>query len=157
MWCEWLELHKESLESLPEDNSDLIDEIDKLLGLLELKNIYSEFELLQKKIIEKFTPKNEIEDYKDFIENLALLKCETNSALSNSTFDVKRNAIIEMDKHGEFIPFCTKMLFLKYYTRSEKNQIHFWSQEDRKAYIAEINRVLETYLSEPIEYNRREM
>lgn len=155
MWREWLELHRNSLESLPEDNSYLIAEIDELL---KLKNITSDkFELLQEKIIEKFTPQNEIEDYIHSIENLALLKCETNSALSNSTFDVKRNAIIEMDKHGEFIPFCTKMLFLKYYTRSEKNQIHFWSQDDRKAYIAEINRVLENYLSEPIKYSREEV
>ena len=76
-----------------------------------------------------------------------------NSALGNSTFDVKRNFIIEMDMHGEFIPFCTKMAFLKYYTKSEQNQIHFWSQTDRESYLQAIDKVLKNYLADPIEIN----
>ena len=148
-WREWLDLHKKSLELLPEDNSNLILEIDKMLALKNISS--SQFESLQEKIIKKFSPDGDSEEYINSISNLALLKCEINSALGNSTFDVKRNFIIEMDKRGEFIPFCTKMLFLKYYTRSEENQIHFWSQTDRKSYIAAINRVLENYLSKPVE------
>ena len=63
------------------------------------------------------------------ISNLALLNISDNVALSNSTFDVKRNIIIEMDKRGQFIPFCTKMVFLKYYTSSEYNQLHFGDKQ----------------------------
>ena len=81
---------------------------------------------------------------------MALLNSSDNAALNNSTFDVKRNVIVEMDKNGQYIPFCTKMVFLKYYTPSEENQLHFWGQADRKAYVEAINRVLEHYLSEPI-------
>ena len=73
-----------------------------------------------------------------------------NAALSNSTFDVKRNKIIEMDQNGLYIPFCTKMVFLKYYTPSEDNQVHFWGQQDRIAYIQAINDKLEDYLEELI-------
>ena len=73
-----------------------------------------------------------------------------NAALSNSTFDVKRNVIVEMDKKGQYIPFCTKMVFLKYYTPSEENQLHFWGQADRLAYVKAINEVLKDYLNEPI-------
>ncbi len=72
-----------------------------------------------------------------------------NAALNNSTFDVKRNAIIEMDKKGRYIPFCTKMVFLKYYTPSAGNQLHFWGQPDRIAYIKAINSILKNYL--PVE------
>ena len=52
-----------------------------------------------------------------------------------------------MDKKGEYIPFCTRMVFLKYYTESEKNQVHFWGPDDREKYIEAINTVLEKYLS----------
>jgi hypothetical protein len=64
---------------------------------------------------------------------------------------VKRNEIIEMDKAGEFIPFCTKMVFLKYYTPSGENQLHFWGQADRVAYVRAINSVLDDYLDEAIQ------
>ena len=82
--------------------------------------------------------------------NLALLNLSDNAALNNSTFDVKRNEIIEMDKKGQYIPFCTRMVFLKYYTPSAENQLHFWGQADRVAYINAINTVLADYLAEPI-------
>ena len=81
---------------------------------------------------------------------MALLNSSDNAALNNSTFDVKRNKIIEMDKIGQYIPFCTKMVFLKYYTPSEKNQLHFQGQADRIAYVEAINRVLKNYLTDPI-------
>jgi len=147
-WREWLRLHKTSLENFPNENKYLLDEIDKLLSL---KNITSErFKPLRDKIIKKLSPAGMSEDFDNSIANLALLKCEDNSALSNSVFDVKRNEIIAMDMSGAFIPFCTKMAFLKYYTKSEKNQIHFWSANDRRAYIEAINNVLGNFLTESI-------
>ena len=82
------------------------------------------------------------------IANLALLRKSDNAALNNSTFDVKRNEIIKMDKTGQYIPFCTRMVFLKYYTPSADNQLHFWGQADRLAYVRDINRVLGKYLGE---------
>ena len=84
------------------------------------------------------------------ISNLALLNTSDNAALNNSTFDVKRNAIIEMDKAGQYIPFCTKMVFLKYYTPSADNQLHFWGAKDREAYVAAMNTVLKDYLTDAI-------
>lgn len=154
MWREWLYLHKKSLELLPEDNFDLIEKIDSLLDKKIISSV--KFETLQEEIIRKFSPNGDVDEYVSSISNLALLKCEINSALGNSTFDVKRNFIVEMDMKGEFIPFCTKMLFLKYYTQSEKNQIHFWSQVDRESYIFAVNDVLKNYLAEPIKLNYEE-
>lgn len=147
-WRDWLELHRESLKNLTEDNSDLVKEIDNLLKLKDITS--TKFENLRNKIIDKFSPNDNNEEYGNSIANLALIKCAENSALGNSTFDVKRNAIIQMDMHGEFIPLCTKLAFLKYYTKSEKNQIHFWSQIDRDAYLEAINEILKEYLTQPI-------
>ncbi len=103
----------------------------------------------QKKVVEKLSAQRG-EDYLHSIGNLALLDCGGNAALSNSAFAVKRNKIIEMDQRGEYIPFCTKMVFLKYYSPSEGNQLQFWGQEDRNAYIGAMNRVLGKYLDSEI-------
>ena len=76
------------------------------------------------------------------------MSCKSHNLL-NFHFDglyLKRNRIVELDKEGAFIPYCTKMVFLKYYTPSDKNQIHFWGQDDRKAYIDAMEKVLKPYM-----------
>lgn len=147
-WRDWLKLHRASLANSPYENHDLINAIDKMLALKEIKG--NKFFDLQKQILRKLSPEDMNDEAVDSIANLALLKCEVNSALGNSVFDVKRNAIIDLDMHGAFIPHCTKMAFLKYYTESEKNQIHFWSTTDRRAYLHAINDVLKNFLAERI-------
>ena len=61
-----------------------------------------------------------------------------------------------MDKNGEYIPFCTRMVFLKYYTNSEDNQIHFWGQRDMEEYINNMNYVLKEYLDKEIKLDMEE-
>ena len=112
-----------------------------------------EFEETREKVVQALSVKGSVE-YMHSISNLALLNTSDNAVLSNSTFDVKRNLIIEMDKKGQYIPFCTKMVYLKYYTRSNENQLHFWGEQDRIAYIEAINNVLEEYLEEEISTER---
>lgn len=144
-WRKWLELH---LPIVKYSEKNLAEEISKALNQRELT--YSKFEELQDKVLEKFSGK----DDENGLPNLALLKIGDNAALSNSVFDVKRDEIIKLDMQGAFIPFCTKMAFLKYYTKSDKNQIHFWSDEDKKNYIDAINDILNGYLSEPIKFKK---
>jgi hypothetical protein len=79
------------------------------------------------------------------LSNLALLDTKHNSALGNSTFNEKRKTIIEKDKKGEFIPYCTRMVFLKYYSKNT-SQLYFWSKNDRKNYMKQIIDKLEKYL-----------
>lgn len=146
-WKEWLRLHTPSIVSLGEGNSELIKEMETACAKERLERL--EFEDLQQKVIQKLSSQGNTE-YMHSIANLALLNMSDNAALNNSTFDVKRNAIIEMDKKGQFIPFCTKMVFLKYYTPSTNNQLHFWGQPDRIAYIKAINSTLKNYLAEEI-------
>ena len=114
----------------------------------------SVFETIQQKVLNLLSVSGNTE-YMHSIANLALLNTADNAALNNSTFDVKRNAIIEMDKRGQYIPFCTKMVFLKYYTPSADNQLQFWGQADRIAYVKAINTVLSNYI-EPIVLEKEE-
>jgi len=47
---------------------------------------------------------------------------------------------------GDYIPECTRRVFLKYYTPSGENQMYFWSKADREAYLGAMNGTLSTYL-----------
>ena len=146
-WKEWIGLHLSAVSAVEGDNTDLVKEMQEILSKQKVER--EEFERVQEKAIEKLSTPGSTE-YLHSIANLALLNTSDNAALNNSTFDVKRNEIVKLDKEGQYIPFCTKMVFLKYYTPSEKNQIHFWGQADRSAYVKNINRVLDKYLSEKI-------
>lgn len=146
MWQEWLKLHIPSIKFISHDS-----ELIKRMGDASSNDSLSrqDFDSLQQEVVGLLSEKGHSE-YLHSIANLALLSSGANTALSNSTFDVKRTEIIKMDKKGAFIPFCTRMVFLKYYTSSDKNQLHFWGEEDRKEYVAEMNRILKDYLEEEI-------
>ncbi len=147
-WREWLKLHKKSIWDIYGDiQHDLVSEIE--IALEKETLLRRDFETLQERIIDVLSPSDTV-GLMHTVSNLALLNTRDNAALSNSTFDVKRNLIIEMDRSGKYIPFCTKMVFLKYYTKSEHNQLHFWGKQDRDAYLESINRILENYLENPI-------
>lgn len=147
MWKEWLRLHIPSVESVSCDSVELIKQMNDAINKDKFER--QEFDSIQQQVIEILSVKGNVE-YLHSIANMALLKTTDNAALNNSTFDVKRNEIIKMDKEGQYIPFCTRMVFLKYYTSSADNQLHFWGHADRVAYIEEMNKVLKNYLEEPI-------
>lgn len=150
-WREWLTLHIKSIRAISspgsEENRQLIDDMQDAIDRKTLDR--TEFESLMSRVIEKLSAPGS-SDYMHNISNLALLNSGDNAALNNSTFDVKRNRIIELDQKGQYIPFCTRMVFFKYYTPSESNQLHFWGHSDRVAYIDAINKKLVDYLPEPI-------
>lgn len=152
VWKKWLELHIPSVESIGGEHSELIDEMQGAINADKLERTV--FESIQQKVLGLLSVSGNTE-YMHSIANLALLNTADNAALNNSTFDVKRNDIIQMDKRGQYIPFCTKMVFLKYYTPSAENQLHFWGQADRIAYIKAINDVLSDYI-EPIVLEKEE-
>ena len=152
VWKKWLELHMLSIENLKGNHSDLLKEMQTAIDMPKLERTV--FEAVQQKVLNLLSVSGNTE-YMHSIANLALLNTADNAALNNSTFDVKRNAIIEMDKRGQYIPFCTKMVFLKYYTPSADNQLQFWGQADRIAYIKAINDVLVDYI-EPIVLEKEE-
>lgn len=134
---EWLRLHKEILE----DETELAKKIGNMLE----KDITTEqFRELQQEVFKQLP--NETEgDYLDSLANMALLNVGNNAALNNSVFEVKRRKIIEMDKAGAYIPYCTRMVFFKYYTPTPSN-LHSWGADDREAYIKAIGETLKPYL-----------
>lgn len=158
-WKEWLRLHRESLISLKKNigENELANEIDHLneeiLNAIENPRLRdATFNDLADKVIAILSQKTESTEYVHSISNMALLQKSKNSELNNSLFDVKRKRILEMDASGQYIPYCTKMVFLKYYSSEVQDSIsfHFWGENDRKAYIAKINEILQPYLSEEI-------
>lgn len=153
VWKEWLRLHIPSVKHIGGDHSELIRRMEETAAK-EYRLVRTAFDDIQQKVIALLSTSGSTE-YMHSIANLALLNTADNAALSNSTFDVKRNEIIELDKKGQYIPFCTKMVFLKYYTPSEDTQIHFWGQADRIAYIKAINETLADYV-EPIVLGKEE-
>ena len=144
-WIEWLTLHKLSLENISKEVSkDLVQDLHDAINDENLKG--DRFLELFEKVTDVLSEKGSIE-YTHSLSNMALLGQSSNSALNNSTFDVKRNKILEMDKANDFIPVCTRRVFLKYYTPSDTNQLHFWGKADRDSYILEMNKVLRNYLT----------
>ncbi len=153
MWKEWLTRHIPSVKSVSNDSDELIKLMNNAIAKAKLEG--SEFNAIQQKVVDLLSVKGNRE-YLHSIANMALLSSTDNAVLNNSTFDVKRNEIIQMDKAGQYIPFCTRMVFLKYYTPSADNQLHFWSHVDRVAYVEAINTVLGSYLEEPIVIEKEE-
>ena len=144
-WREWLKLHRESLENLDRElHKNLIDEIKMAEDLKKLSREI--FTNLFDKIIPILSKEKDTE-YINRLSNLALLGQKENSTLSNWTFDVKRIKFLEMDKKGEYIPICTRHVFLKYYTSLKSTQVQFWSEDDRTDYLSEMNKTLKSYLN----------
>lgn len=153
VWKEWIALHIPSVKSIGHSHDMLVEEMQAAIDKAKLER--TEFEGIQQKVLAMLSVSGNTE-YLHSIANLALLNTADNAALNNSTFDVKRNVIVDMDKKGQYIPFCTKMAFLKYYTPSADNQLHFWGQADRISYVNAINTVLADYLDEPIVLEKEE-
>ena len=147
---EWLNAHIKSLESLDSTGqNELISDMKSLVKEIEdnpkTTKVKEKFEPIQQNVVAALSPADEDSEYIHQLSNMALLSSGQNSAVSNYTFDAKRNLILEMDKKGLYIPFCTKMVFLKYYSNDDTN-LHFWVKNDRDAYFNAIQTVLANYL-----------
>ncbi len=138
-WKEWLRLHRDALADLPSIDKarleglihridDADDKIDRQLFQELARDVTAEFTLSDASAAATVHSVHSV-------SNLALLASGHNSALNNAAFEVKRRRIIELDRQGAYIPICTRQVFLKYYTNADAQQIHFWSTQDREAYL----------------------
>jgi hypothetical protein len=71
------------------------------------------------------------------IGNLTLLDSATNRGYKNAVFPVKRKKIIDRDKHGIFVPLCTKNVFMKYFS-TRIDRMTLWTTTDREDYVSAI-------------------
>jgi raw score 3.25 len=148
---EWLKLHHDAVKDInitidkekeDKEKEEKLNEIDKVI---KSKNINKEKFIDYQQFLFKLLPNESDDKFIHSLSNLTLLDTRHNSALSNSAFIVKRKKIIEKDKEGEFIPYCTRMVFLKYYNENT-SQLYFWSKDDRDGYITQIKEKLKKYL-----------
>jgi len=147
-WRAWLEFHKAALDGLPGLDDDLRASLAKRIEVVLSGQVTQQaFSALEKDLTTVFSPEDGPDDGQTHsISNLALLGQVDNAALNNSAFEVKRREIIRRDKEGSYIPVCTRNVFLKYYTQSGTQQLHFWSTEDRQAYLEAVNEAVRPYL-----------
>jgi hypothetical protein len=147
-WRAWLEFHRDALADLPDLEADrrasLLGRIQEVLSAEVTQ--YS-FNAVERELTAVFSPADEPDNGEiDSIANLALLDHRDNAALNNSVFEVKRRDIIRRDKGGSYIPTCTRNVFLKYYTETGNQQLHFWSAADKLAYLEAIQQAVGPYL-----------
>ena len=85
----------------------------------------------------------------DEVKNLALLSARLNSELNHGVFPKKREKIKEMDERGEFIPICTKNVFMKYYSDSTDTAFDRfkWTNGDMEKYFETIKETLEKFFN----------
>lgn len=153
-WHSWLRAHISSVRAVTSatpvtsdisENEKLIESMKKAVENLKLSG--DEFESIRQKVVAVLTG-SENSEYMHSLANMALLNVADNAALNNAAFDVKRNIVIKLIREGNYIPFCTQMVFLKSYTPSKDTQIHFWGEKDCIAYIVAMHKILKTYLKE---------
>lgn len=142
LWISWIDEHIKSFKLFTDDKyKKVVEELESI----DKENLTGEiFENIFEHI--KVEIKDDYGVDLHYIDNLALLDKNTNSSLSNAFFDVKRSIIIDCDRNGDFIPVCTRNIFLKYYSK-DPSQVHYWSETDRKDYLERIQIDLAEYLS----------
>ena len=141
LWLAWIDEH---LASFKQFTDEKYKEVVTMLENVDRENITGDiFNTLFTDISTMIQDDYGVDLHN--IDNLALLDIGSNSSISNNFFDVKRRMIIDMDRNGDFIPVCTRNVFLKYYSKDTR-QIHYWSESDRQDYLDAIKKTISEYL-----------
>lgn len=157
-WKTWLTSHRSALNAVVSDSNKndialLKNEVDAAIadvntdiGVGKSGSFSGEkFNAISSRVL-KMLNHDSAPDHS--IRNMALLSSGDNIRLSNSVFEVKRQMILELDRKGEYVPVCTRNVFLKYYAEANAQQPHFWSEADKDSYLKEIRSRLKPYLIE---------
>jgi hypothetical protein len=140
----WLEQCLGYLQSANEQE-ELQKEIKELLKSDAPKQADAAFEVLYGKLLKYFQEADDT-DPDHTVANLALLDSQTNRSYKNAPFAVKRQRILSLDRHGVFVPLCTRNVFLKCYS-ARVEHVMFWSQNDKDGYLKAITDALHEFFS----------
>jgi hypothetical protein len=127
------------------------DEKNELMPIikafLENKPDALNFELVYKKVGELF---NEVGDANELhgIGNLTLLDQSTNRRYGNDPFVIKREKILNAERHGTFILPCTRDLFLKVFSENAGNLRQWDIAKDGDAHKDAICQTLAKFFGE---------
>jgi len=149
--CEKIQNRIKELLS-PQDNDEVFkNEYNKLSR--DIDTLYKKLNSITAKKEEEGIPP-EIREETDTLSNYALVGDDTNSKLSNNSFQRKREIIIniiagkEKDPKGEifnkYIPVCTRNIFQKYYTPQPDNII-LWDINDRTEYFKAMKKLYDEF------------
>lgn len=156
-WHRWLSEHLNYLDVAKNERSDsefsdLKLRVKAAVDGGEEKLTEEVFKQLYVEIVNLFNAKFD-ESLENGLGNLALLRKDHNSSLGASAFIVKRNKITGFVSRGEFVPLCTRRVFLKYYTddkpgtgNARKYSFAFWTKDDAISYVDEVRERLTNYL-----------
>ena len=161
-WVEWFDENKKVLERLSsrlpnDENLKLLisffnNEYNRLINYKDkytFNDVTKVFDLVLK-YFNELSAQEGTPTVMHGISNMALLSGSTNASIGNSVFEVKRQMIMDDDARGNYIPLCTRKVFLKYYNKNDKNftvqQNFYWSDKDRKHYLEDIKEVLKPYI-----------
>ena len=161
-WVEWFDENKKVLERLSsrlpnDENLTLLisffnNEYNRLINYKDkytFNDVTKVFDLVLK-YFNDLSAQEGTPTVMHGISNMALLSGSTNASIGNSVFEVKRQMIMDDDAKGNYIPLCTRKVFLKYYNKDDQNftvqQNFYWSDKDRKHYLEDIKEVLKPYI-----------
>ncbi|KAB1231415.1 DUF262 domain-containing protein [Chryseobacterium viscerum] len=146
----WLSDHIQSLSRMNNPEFNVL--LEKMNELINADQINREaFEAIVAEVDDMMNKlSGASEKNRHSINNLCLVDAITNSKLNNSVFDVKREIIKEIEVEGQYIPLCTRNVFLKAYTSFPVSNA-YWTAEDRKSYLDRINDVYEKFINAIIE------
>lgn len=140
LWLNWIDEHIASFKDFKDEKySEIVTMLENINRDTITKN---EFDALFNNIV--FLIREDYGVDLHSIDNLALLDIDANSSISNNFFDVKRQMILKKDRDGDFIPVCTRNVFLKYYSNNP-SQIQYWSEQDRQDYLLAIKDKLSVF------------
>ena len=161
-WVEWFDENKKVLERLSsrlpnDENLKLLisffnNEYNRLINYKDkytFNDVTKVFDLVLK-YFNDLSAQEGTPTVMHGISNMALLSGSTNASIGNSVFEVKRQMIMDDDARGNYIPLCTRKVFLKYYNKNDKNftvqQNFYWSDKDRKHYLEDIKEGSKPYI-----------
>ncbi|MEI0579684.1 DUF262 domain-containing protein [Brachyspira pilosicoli] len=136
---DWLKI---AMEDYNIDNN-IKSDIEKYLDDDNNKNFEELYDSIVKSLFDEEDKDNEID--RDLLYNLTLLDSHTNRSYGNAFFKSKRKRIIEEDKKGNFIPICTKNIFLKYFNLNAST-IYKYTKDDAEAYKKDLYETLKEFL-----------
>ena len=172
-WVEWFDENKKVLERLSsrlpnDENLTLLisffnNEYNRLINYKDkytFNDVTKVFDLVLK-YFNDLSAQEGTPTVMHGISNMALLSGSTNASIGNSVFEVKRQMIMDDDAKGNYIPLCTRKVFLKYYNKNDKNftvqQNFYWRDKDRKHYLEDIKEVLKPYIDAENQQSEREV
>lgn len=152
----WLDENIKALQQFklrfPESDESEIERAENLIADLQVTRDKGRKGITYQEVADKFD--DILRYFNSFLEkrdlpskihefsNLTLLSGEMNTSIGKSAFEVKRQKIVKMDAEGEFIPYCTKKVFMKYCNIQNEDfvvqQTSYWSDDDRLHYQEDI-------------------